>query len=127
MRTILYLLSICFITSSCNSQIAESEVFRRVNNNEWHAALSEADVTPQIVDVRTPEEVAEGKIDGAINIDFLEDGFLEKMNAALIKEETVYIYCRSGGRSAKAAKQLEAAGYLDIIELEKGYSGYDKK
>ena len=127
MRTILYLLSICFITIACNSQTAESEVYKRVDNNEWHLALSEADVTPQIVDVRTPEEFEGGYIDGAINIDFLEEGFLEKMNATLNKEETVYIYCRSGGRSAKAANQLEAAGYRDIIELESGFSGYDKK
>lgn len=120
-------MSICFVTVACNSQISDSEVFKRVNNTEWHSALSEADVTPQIIDVRTQGEFEEGNIEGAINIDFLEEGFIEKMNGVLTKEETIYIYCRSGGRSAKAAKLLEADGYLDIIELKKGYSGYDKK
>jgi rhodanese-related sulfurtransferase len=127
MRTILYLVAICLITSACNSQTAESEAYDRVSNTEWHAALSEADVNPQIIDVRTPGEFDQGNIEGSINIDFLEDGFIEKMNAVLNKEEIIYIYCKSGGRSGKAAKQLEAEGYLHIIELEDGYSGYDKK
>jgi rhodanese-related sulfurtransferase len=127
MKTIVYFLGLMLITTACNSQTAESETYQRVNNTEWAKALSEADDTPQIIDVRTPEEFAEGTIEGSVNIDFLADGFLEKMNEQLDKEETIYIYCRSGGRSAKAATLLIEAGYSNIIELETGYSGYDKK
>ncbi len=127
MKSIIYLIALTLITTACNSQTAESETYQRVNNTEWTEALSEADDTPQIIDVRTPEEFADGTIEGSINIDFLADGFLEKMNEELNKEETIYIYCRSGGRSAKAATLLIGAGYSNIIELETGYSGYDKK
>ena len=127
MKSLIYLISLMLITTACSSQTAESESYQRVDNTEWAEALSEADDTPQIIDVRTAEEFADGTIEGSINIDFLAEGFLEKMNEQLNKEETIYIYCRSGGRSAKAATLLIEAGYSNIIELETGYSGYDKK
>ncbi len=127
MKLIIYLLGLVMITTSCSSQTTESEVYRRVDNKEWADAIAKADVTPQIIDVRTPEEFEAGNIEGSINIDFLAEGFLDKMNEHLNKDETIYIYCKSGGRSAKAAALLEADGFREIIELKTGYSGYDKK
>lgn len=64
-----------------------------------------------LVDVRTAGEYAEGHLKGAANIDCQEDGFLGKVEAAYPKETPLAIYCRSGKRSAAAAKKLAKAGY----------------
>ena len=64
-----------------------------------------------LVDVRTAGEYAEGHLKGAANIDCQEDGFLGKIEAAYPKETPLAIYCRSGKRSAAAAKKLAKAGY----------------
>lgn len=80
----------------------------------------------QLIDVRTAKEYEEGHINGAENIDFLKDDFLlefEKFN----KEKPIYIYCRSGNRSGKAAVQLSKMGFSNIVDLEGGYNAWKKK
>lgn len=61
-----------------------------------------------LVDVRTPEEFAEGHIAGARNVPVSE---LASRLAELPRNVPVVVYCRSGGRSASAASQLAAAGF----------------
>lgn len=77
----------------------------------------------QFIDVRTPEEYKAGSIEGAKNIDFLADDFLKNMEK-FDKEEPVYLYCRSGNRSAKAAAQLSEMGFKQIIDLKGGYKAW---
>ena len=68
----------------------------------------------QLVDVRTAEEFAEGHIEGALNIDVKQNTFIEKAKAQLSKDKRIAVYCRSGRRSADAAKTLSAEGYKAI-------------
>ena len=82
-----------------------------------------SDGTAQLLDVRTPQEYAEGHISGAINIDWLADGFAEAAQAALDPGRDVLIYCRRGRRSAEAAKVLEAMGYK-IFNLRDGFNAW---
>ncbi|MEG9328430.1 rhodanese-like domain-containing protein [Salinimicrobium catena] len=77
----------------------------------------------QLVDVRTPEEFKEGHIKGAKNIDFFSEDFIEQFQG-MDKNEPIYIYCRSGNRSAKASKKLSEAGFKKIIDLEGGYKAW---
>ncbi|MFM7328345.1 MAG: rhodanese-like domain-containing protein [Bacteroidota bacterium] len=63
-----------------------------------------------VVDVRTPEEFAEGHLENAINIDVKADDF-EKKSAALDKGKPVFVYCLSGIRSKRAAISLQQRGY----------------
>ena len=65
----------------------------------------------QLLDVRTPEEYAQGRIPGAMNIDWKAEGFLEAAQAALDPSRAVLVYCRSGRRSAQAASALQKAGF----------------
>lgn len=76
----------------------------------------------QVVDVRTPKEYKEGTILNAVNIDFLDEGFLKNMEQ-LDKTQPVYIFCQSGKRSAAAATKLQEAGF-DVIELAGGYKAW---
>ncbi len=70
-----------------------------------------------VLDVRSPEEFAEGHIKGAINISH------EQINANLkkiiaFKDQTVVVHCRSGRRAISAENDLRAAGFSDLRHLE---------
>lgn len=79
----------------------------------------------QLVDVRTPEEFAEGHIEGAENIDFHSEDFLEEFEN-MDKSRPLYIYCRSGKRSSKAAEKLSAFGFEQVIDLEGGFLSWSE-
>ena len=73
----------------------------------------------QLVDVRTPQEYAEGHIDGALNINVQSDDFKELAQRELSKDSTVLVYCRSGRRSLDAAEMLTRLGY-NVVNLKGG-------
>ncbi len=73
----------------------------------------------QLIDIRRPEEFAAGHIKDAKNIDFYSEDFEKLMIQELDLGQPVYLYCRSGGRSGKAATKLSALGYK-IYDLKGG-------
>lgn len=77
----------------------------------------------QLVDVRTKEEWDEGHLKGATLVTVTEDGFLEKAKAKLDPKKPVVVYCKSGSRSAKATKQLRAAGFT-VYDLDGGITAW---
>lgn len=68
-----------------------------------------------ILDVRRADEFAGGHIPGAINI-ANEDIIDTEPEELPDKNQTIYVYCRSGNRSKQAAAKLAAMGYSNIIE-----------
>ena len=81
----------------------------------------------QLVDVRTPEEFDEGTIGKAKNIDFFDEENFEFAFSKFDKHEPIYIFCRSGNRSQKAATRLIDMGFENIIDLEGGYLNWVAK
>lgn len=77
----------------------------------------------QLLDVRTKEEWNEGYLKGAILVTVTEEGFIEKAKAKLDPEKPVVVYCRSGGRSAKATEQLRAAGFT-VHDMKGGITAW---
>jgi len=69
-----------------------------------------------ILDVRHADEYAQGHIKGAINIDNDVIG-TEEIAELPDKEQTIYVYCRSGNRSKQAAKKLALLGYANVVEI----------
>ncbi len=69
-----------------------------------------------IVDVRRPDEFAEGHIAGAVNVpnETIED---EAPDALPDKEQTLLVYCRSGNRSKEASQKLADMGYTNVYEF----------
>lgn len=68
-----------------------------------------------VLDIRTPEEFAEGHVPGAINIDHEEVlGHVE----ALKKYEKVYVHCRSGGRVRRTLPSLKQAGLSNLVSID---------
>jgi rhodanese-related sulfurtransferase len=88
-----------------------------MNVLEFSKKITESGVV--ILDVRTPGEFAEGYIEGAQNIDF-QTGNFENEIAALDKNVTYAVYCRSGNRSGQAAKIMHDAGFQDVYNLDGG-------
>ena len=83
----------------------------------------EADPEAVIIDVRTPPEVAEGVIPGAINIDYNAPDFSEKISA-LDKSKHYYVYCMGGGRGSKALDKMKADGFTTVINLDGGFKSW---
>ena len=67
-----------------------------------------------VIDVRTPEEYAEGHVEGATNIDVQATDFDDRV-AELDRDTTYVVYCRSGNRSAAAAERMREAG-LTVVD-----------
>jgi len=63
-----------------------------------------------VLDVRTPEEWTNGTIKAAIKINFYDDNFKSQI-ADLDPTKPVYVYCKLGGRSGKAATQMAEMGF----------------
>ena len=75
----------------------------------------------QLVDVRTPGEFSQGHYKNAKNIDYYNASNFDKQIEKLNKEKPVYLYCRSGMRSHRAAVKLAKMGFEEIYDLRGGY------
>lgn len=121
----LYFVSILLLLTSCqlsfNRSVSGAGEISSVTVEEFEKAISDSKV--QLVDVRTPEEFAQGNIPGSINIDVNSGHFGADVDSLLDEENKVAIYCRSGRRSKKAAEILSMMGF-DVVELDKGYNGW---
>lgn len=88
-----------------------------------HIAMK--DYEPQakniLVDIRTPEEFADGHLENAININFFDENFVTNFESQFDKNDTIYIHCKSGGRSTKAVQILEQKGFKNLIHLDGGF------
>ncbi len=64
-----------------------------------------------VVDVRTPQEFAEGHLDKAVNFPLSE---LAQHFKGIRKDQMIVLYCRSGNRSGKAYQYLQAQGFTNL-------------
>jgi len=91
-----------------------------LSQEEWEEQL-ENDDKAVILDVRTPEELEEGYIPDAINIDFyLGQEFVDELEK-LDKGKNYYVYCRSGNRSRQACAIMKGIGIENAYNLEGGF------
>jgi len=108
-----------FLNSLFRSESQQSEAIKILNASEYRRAISSEDV--QLVDVRTPNEYRSGNIANSINIDFFQPTVFAEKFSRLDKDKPVYIYCRTGARSQKAAARLLEMGFSEVIDLRGGY------
>jgi rhodanese-related sulfurtransferase len=76
-----------------------------------------------LIDVRTPKEFQECRISGAANIDIKSDLFNEEAGK-IDRNVPVYLYCRAGVRSDKAAKRMAELGFENVYDLDDGILGW---
>ena len=79
-----------------------------------------------LLDVRTAGEVAQGKIEGALVIDFYSPDFLDQVSH-ISKDQEVYLYCAVGARSEEAARLLVQQGYTKVYHLQGGIQGWSQE
>ena len=97
--------------------------FGQFSNLNMAEGLKKINQRSIVIDVRTPAEFVEGHLPGAINIDWFSTDFnasLERIG----KRKKIYVYCRSGKRSAKAAARLDSLGFKRVTNLKGGYKAY---
>jgi len=89
------------------------------------AALRENGKRPALVDVREPDEHAQGMIPGTLHI---PRGFLELRIEAKVPDRAapVVLYCASGTRSVLAARSLTELGYTNVMSLAGGFTGWKR-
>ena len=104
---------------------SRQEDFESVAPEEFSSQLAE-EAEAQLVDVRTAEEFAEGHLPNAVNIDVKQSDFLQQAQSRLVPGRTVFVYCRSGRRSADAAGQLARAGY-EVVNMSGGILEWSQK
>src|SRR5690606_7527504 len=65
-----------------------------------------------LLDVRTPDEFAEGSVEGAVNIPL---SVLEKECSQFKNHENIVVFCRSGARSGNAQIILQQHGFENVV------------
>lgn len=94
---------------------------KELSQEEWQKKLKN-DSDAVILDVRTEEEVEDGYIPKAKNIDIYKgQGFINEVEK-LDKSKHYYIYCRSGKRSSQACTLLDQMGFSETYNLLGGFS-----
>ncbi|MEO1167883.1 MAG: rhodanese-like domain-containing protein [Pseudomonadota bacterium] len=86
-------------------------------------ALIDGEGSVVVLDVRTPEEFAEGHIEGALNVDFRDENFPEEL-AKLDRDQRYIVHCRSGRRSSASMEVFEELGFADIQHMYEGSNGW---
>lgn len=76
-----------------------------------------------ILDVRTPGEFKDGRIDGAVNLDFHAGDFGERL-ALQDRGRTYLVHCAAGGRSAKVAERMKALGFRNVLHMKDGFEAW---
>lgn len=114
----------CLILSACgaNGQVQNLEV-------EDFMSMYQREANVILLDVRTDEEIAQGKIPGAEDLDYYVENFQEELEILQKQnpDATLMIYCRSGGRSASAANMATQMGFKRVVNLLGGYKAYQEE
>jgi len=90
---------------------------------EFEKGIENEELEIILIDVRTPDEFTSERIEGAINIDFRNDDFKERIKT-LDKERTYYLYCGSGTRSAGSMVQMNELGIDEAYHLDGGLKAW---
>lgn len=136
MKKILLLLTVSIVLTSCgqttkknnstenkttNSAVQQTATIEKLDTKSFYNRVNGKKV--QLIDVRTPQEYVAGHLQNADNINVFDANFVNQVEKKYKKEAPVYVYCRSGGRSMKAAQMLKSKGY-HVVNLNGGFNGW---
>ena len=113
-RLLPFVLSLMLL-SSCGNAGSSSSGYRQISMDKAVKMMKD-EKNYIILDVRRPDEYAEGHIPGAINIPNEEIGSAEIAELP-DKSQLILVYCRSGRRSKEASEKLVKLGYTNIVEF----------
>ena len=113
-RLLLLIISLMLL-SSCGTPGSSSSGYRQISMDEAVKMMKD-EKNYIILDVRRPDEYADGHIPGAINVPNEEIGTAEIAKLP-DKSQLILVYCRSGRRSKEASEKLVKLGYTNIVEF----------
>ena len=96
--------------------------FKKESPENIQKLMSENDVA--LIDVRSPQERAGGRISGSTGIDYRSTDFEKKLNE-LDKDKVLVLYCYIGNRSAAAGQKAESIGFKNIYMIDGGISAWE--
>jgi rhodanese-related sulfurtransferase len=115
---VLLLLAVPTLTA-CGGETATAPGVATVAPAEAHSVLRDAPDGLVVLDVRAPEEFAEARIAGAVNIDFYAADFADRIGA-LDRDVPYVMYCRSGNRSGQTADLMRDLGFTEVYDVQGG-------
>ena len=130
MNRIFAAVMVCLITVfSCNrpasndnsdlGSLENSQIIRSIDSQDAKSLLdNEEEII--LLDVRTPEEFAEGHLSGAKNLNFNGPNFPEELRQ-LDPNQKYMLYCAVGGRSGKTLKMMEDMGFKEVYNVSEGF------
>lgn len=114
MKSIFFLVLTLCAVSVINAQRA---TIKNVNSTEFKSLLAKKEGV--LLDVRTVFEFDSGHLMGADQLNYYACNFKQSL-LLLPKDKPVYVYCKTGYRSNKAAQILKENGYTNIYNLQNG-------
>lgn len=103
-------------TMACGGGAEPAAAATPVSQTELLHSIDAGDA-PMILDVRSPEEFAEGHVPGAVNIEY--DELAERLaEIEAVRHAPVVVYCRSGRRAGIAEAVLLEQGFSNVQHLE---------
>lgn len=103
---------------------AAPSVYHNLSSAQFGAGMRQTGAL--LLDVRRPDEFAQGHLPGAVNMDVSDPDFAQRIGT-LDPKRQAFVYCRSGARSAKAAKELGVAGFTHVFNLAGGMLEWPSK
>lgn len=115
MKKLLSVLAFPLLLTGCAGETKSVRGYLQIGMEEA-VSMMEKESDYIILDVRTPQEFAEKRIPGAINVPNESIGE-EEIVELPHKDQLILVYCRSGRRSKQAAEKLVKLGYTNIVEF----------
>lgn len=116
------LLASTFALTSCKGQ-EKSSINQNIEPKQFAENVMGKQV--QLVDVRTPDEFNNQHIENAVNYNINDSVAFDTNAAKLDKNQPVYVYCLSGGRSSRAASKLQEMGFKEVYNLSGGITKWN--
>ncbi|MEO1515706.1 MAG: rhodanese-like domain-containing protein [Bacteroidota bacterium] len=123
------LLSCLFLLGACGGDAVNADGGSSSSEGRLDVAafVQALEVSPdaQLIDVRTPDECRAGVLANSTNLNYHGSQFEEQL-AQLSKDKPVFVYCQSGGRSAKTYYRLKKLGHSKVYEMKGGYRAWEQ-
>ena len=86
--------------------------FQNINAEEFSALIDKSNHV--VLDVRSPQELADGSFPGHQMINFFDPTFPNQLEQ-LDKSKHYLVYCRSGNRSGQACQMMANMGFTGAL------------
>ena len=118
-------LLVCILILLSIPSLGQQKEFKTLTAEEFKTKL-EANKSAVLLDLRTDDELKNGVIPGATQLDYFKLDFEEQIKK-LDKNKTYFLYCAVGGRSSETLELMKANGFTKVYHLKDGFNGWKKK